>query len=288
MPATPRKIGSSGIAVQPIGLGGMPLSISGRPDEAQAYAVVKAFVDAGGDFIDTANVYCLDDGDIGHNERLFAGALRRLGKQDAVTVATKGGLRRPKGQWLTDGRPAFLRASCEMSLKDLQVDVITLYQLHAVDTAVGLADSLGELLRLRQEGKILHIGLSNVDTRQLEQALGLAPIVSVQNRCSVLEQKDFKNGLVALCAARGVAYIPHSPVGGHHGHVRLRLEALPRRLAEKYQASPYQIALAWLLHKGEQILPIPGASKPGSALDSLKAVEIRLTAEEVAALDRMG
>jgi aryl-alcohol dehydrogenase-like predicted oxidoreductase len=266
----------------------MPLSISGRPDEAQAYAVVKAFVDAGGDFIDTANVYCLDDGDIGHNERLFAGALRRLGKQDAVTVATKGGLRRPKGQWLTDGRPAFLRASCEMSLKDLQVDVITLYQLHAVDTAVGLADSLGELLRLRQEGKILHIGLSNVDTRQLEQALGLAPIVSVQNRCSVLEQKDFKNGLVALCAARGVAYIPHSPVGGHHGHVRLRLEALPRRLAEKYQASPYQIALAWLLHKGEQILPIPGASKPGSALDSLKAVEIRLTAEEVAALDRMG
>lgn len=288
MPATPRKIGSSGIAVQPIGLGGMPLSISGRPDEAQAYAVVKAFVDAGGDFIDTANVYCLDDGDIGHNERLFAGALRRLGKQDAVTVATKGGLRRPKGQWLTDGRPAFLRASCEKSLKDLQVDVITLYQLHAVDTAVGLADSLGELLRLRQEGKILHIGLSNVDTRQLEQALGLAPIVSVQNRCSVLEQKDFKNGLVALCAARGVAYIPHSPVGGHHGHVRLRLEALPRRLAEKYQASPYQIALAWLLHKGEQILPIPGASKPGSALDSLKAVEIRLTAEEVAALDRMG
>jgi len=114
------------------------------------------------------------------------------------------------------------------------------------------------------------------------------PIVSVQNRCSVLEQKDFKNGLVALCAARGLAYIPHSPVGGHHGHVRLRQEALPRRLAEKYQASPYQIALAWLLHKGEQILPIPGASKPGSILDSLKAVEIRLTAEEVAALDRMG
>jgi len=288
MHITPRKIDNTGITVYPIGLGGMPLSIAGRPDEARAYEVVKAFVDGGGNFIDTANVYCLDDADIGHNERLFAQLLRRLGKQAAVTVATKGGLRRPRGQWVTDGRPAFLRASCEKSLKDLEVDAIALYQLHTIDSAVGLAESLGELLRLKQEGKILHIGLSNIAPRDLEQALKMTSIASVQNRCSVLEQKDFRNGLVALCAAKGVAFIPHSPVGGHHGHLRLREQALPRQLAEKYQASPYQIALAWFLHKGEHIVPIPGASKPGSIVDSLKATALSLTAEEVAGLDRMG
>ena len=288
MHTTPRKIDNTGIAVYPIGLGGMPLSIAGRPDEARTYEVVKAFVDGGGNFIDTANVYCLDDADIGHNERLFAKALRRLGKQAAVTVATKGGLRRPRGQWVTDGRPAFLRASCDKSLKDLGVDTIALYQLHAIDSAVGLAESLGELLRLKQERKILHIGLSNIAPRDLEQALKMTPIASVQNRCSVLEQKDFKNGLVALCTAKGVAFIPHSPVGGHHGHLRLREQALPRQLAEKYRVSPYQIALAWFLHKGEHIVPIPGASKPGSIVDSLKATALSLTAEEVAGLDRMG
>lgn len=288
MQATPRKINDTGIAVYPIGLGGMPLSIAGRPDEAQAYAVVKAFVDHGGNFIDTANVYCLDDADIGHNERLFAKALRRLGKLAGVTVATKGGLRRPRGQWITDGRPAFLRASCDQSLKDLEVEAITLYQFHAIDTVVGLAESLGELVRLQQEGKILHIGLSNVTPAQLEQALAITAIVSVQNRCSVLEQRDFKNGMVALCAARGVAFIPHSPVGGHHGHVALRKQPLAGKLADKYQASPYQIALAWFLHKGQHILPIPGASKPASILDSLKAPGIRLSAEEVAGLDRIG
>ncbi len=288
MHAGPRSIGNSGISVQPVGLGGMPLSITGRPAQAQAYEVVKAFVDHGGDFIDTANVYCLDDADIGHNERLFAAALRRLGRQAAVTVATKGGLRRPRGQWIADGRPAFLRASCEQSLTALGVDVITLYQLHAVDAAVGLAESLGELRRLQQEGKILHIGLSNITPEQLEQALAITPIVSVQNRCSVLDQTDFRNGLVALCAARGVAFIAHSAVGGHQGHVRLRQQALMKALAGQYQATPYQLALAWLLHKGKHILPIPGATKTQSILDSLKATAIALTADEVAAMDRIG
>ena len=283
-----RQINNTGISVYPIGLGGMPLSIAGRPDEAQAYEVIKAFVEAGGNFIDTANVYCLDDTDIGHNERLIAKALRRLGKQDAVTVATKGGLRRPKGAWVTDGDPAFLRKSCEQSLKDLGVESITLYQLHAIDTRVGLADSLGELLRLQLEGKIRHIGLSNIAPLDLKQALTILPIASVQNRCSVLEQRDFKSGLVALCAEQNVAFIPHSPVGGHHGHLRLRDSAVVKKLAEQHGVSVYQIALAWLLHKGKHIVPIPGASKPASTLDSLKAPRIRLAAEEVSALDRLG
>lgn len=283
-----RPINNTGIRVHPIGLGGMPLSIAGRPDEAQAFEVIKAFVEAGGNFIDTANVYCLDDTDIGHNERLIAKALRRLGRQDQVTVATKGGLRRPGGAWVTDGDPAFLRRSCEQSLKDLGVETITLYQLHAIDTRVGLSDSLGELLRLQLEGKIRHIGLSNIAPLDLKQALTILPIASVQNRCSVLEQRDFKNGLVALCAEQNVAFIPHSPVGGHHGHLRLRDSAAVKKLAEKHGASVYQIALAWFLHKGEHIVPIPGASRPASVLDSLKAPGVTLTAEELGALDRLG
>ena len=232
--------------------------IPGWPQEAQAFEVIKAFVEAGGDFIDTANVYCLDDSDIGHNEQLIAKALERLGERGGVTVATKGGLRRPKGEWTTDGRPGSLGASCEKSLRDLNTGAITLYQLHAVDPAVDLAESLAELMRLKDEGKILHIGLSNITPRQLEQALTMTPIASVQNRCNVLEQTDFKNGMVALCQAKGVAYIPHSPVGGHYRHVRLGDEPILKRLGEKYGASAYQIALGWFLHKGKHILPIPG------------------------------
>lgn len=282
-----RQINGSGLAVNPIGLGGMPLSITHRPDEARAFEVIEAFVEGGGEFIDTANVYCLDDQDIGHNERLIHKALARLGRRDQVIVATKGGLRRPKGAWTVDGSPAWLRASCEKSLQDLSAERITLYQLHAVDPQVGLRESLGELIRLRQEGKILHIGLSNVSTEELELALRLAPIASVQNRCNPFEKRDFKNGLVELCAQRGITYIPHSPVGGHHGHVRLPQHPLLRRLSEKHGASPYRIALAWFLHKGPHIIPIPGASKVTSVRDSAEAVHIKLAHEDIEAIDAL-
>lgn len=279
-----RTIGGSGLEVFPIGLGGMPLSIAGRPDEQRAYETIKAFVDTGGDFIDTANVYCLDDRDLGHNERLIGKALDRLGRRKEVLVATKGGLRRPNGAWVTDGDPKWLRQSCEQSLRDLGVECIALYQLHAIDHRVGLSDSLGELLRLQLEGKIRHIGLSNIGSRDLEAALGMTAIVSVQNRCNVLERRDFDSGLVRLCAERGVAFIPHSPVGGHQGHRRLAGNAAIAALARKHEASVYQIALAWLLHQGAHVIPIPGASKPASALASVKAAQIRLSAEEVAGL----
>ncbi len=280
-----RELGTTGIRVTAIGLGAMPLSLAGRPDEAQAFKVIETFLNLGGNFIDTANVYCLDDNDIGHNERLIAKALKRLGKKSEVIVATKGGLRRPRGGWVTDGRPEFLRASLEQSLKALDTDCITLYQLHAVDPKVGLDASLDALIDFQKEGKIRYLGLSNVDQNQLERALQKAQIVSVQNRCNVLERQDFYTGLVEFCQKHQITYIPHSPVGGHHGHNRLKEHPLLNRLAKKYGASPYAIALAWLLAKGEHILPIPGASKPSSIEDSFKAIAIRLTPEDVAALE---
>lgn len=283
-----RKIGGTDLRVNAIGLGSMPLSIAGRPEAEDAARVIRRFIALGGNFIDTANVYCLDDSDIGHSERLIAGVLRELGAAAAsVVVATKGGLRRPRGEWTADGSPEWLRRSCEQSRRDLGVECIELYQLHAVDPQVGLEPSLNELLRLRDQGMIRHIGLSNVSLAQLKAALRLAPVVSVQNRCNLFERQDFQNGLVEFCGAYGLTYIAHSPVGGHNGHVRLLQHPLLARLSAKYACSPYVIALAWLLSKGEQILPIPGASKVASIEDSLKAPDVRLSDEDRALLDRM-
>lgn len=283
-----RVISGMNLSVYAIGLGAMPLSLERRPDEARALEVFRAFIDGGGDFIDTANVYCLDNDDIGHNERLVARALTTLGCRDRITVATKGGVTRPRGAWETDGRPAFIRASCERSLRDLGTDCIALYQLHAVDPRVPLEDTVGELARLQAEGKIRHIGLSNVRAAQLEAALRVARIVSVQNRCNVLEQRDFRNGLVDVCGRLGVTYIPHSPVGGYFGHRQLGSHPLLRKLAQAHDCSPQAVALAWLLARGDHLLPIPGASRPKSIRDSLTAVSVALTAEDMRALDALG
>jgi aryl-alcohol dehydrogenase-like predicted oxidoreductase len=283
-----REINGTGIRVRAIGLGAMPLSIARRPDEAQALEVIDAFIGAGGNFIDTANVYCLDDADIGHNERLIRKALSRHKDPERIIIATKGGLRRPRGEWTVDGHPEWLRKSCEQSLNALGTTTITLYQLHAVDPAVDLLDSLGALVRLKEEGKILHIGLSNVSPAEIERALRFTPIASVQNRCNPFDQRDFHNGLIETCSARGLTYIPYSPVGGHHGHVRLPRDPVLRGLAEKHGVSAYRIALAWFLHKGEHILPIPAASKPSSILDSLESTELRLDAADIAAIDELG
>lgn len=281
-----RQINETGISVTAIGLGAMPLSIQNRPETLQAEAVIETFIESGGNFIDTANVYCLDDSDIGHNERLIQKVLKRLGKQD-VMVATKGGLRRPNGNWTVDGHPDFLKASCEASLEALGTDCISLYQLHAVDPKIGLSPSLEALLQLKTEGKIAHIGLSNVSLAQLQEAQTMAPIVSVQNRCNPFEQSDFTTGLSDYCKAHNITLIPHSPVGGHRGHERLRLDSKIGNIAEKHGVSRYAIALAWLLARGEHVLPIPGASKISSIVDSLKAMTITLDQSDINSLNQL-
>ncbi len=278
-----RSIGLTNLAVAPIGLGGMPLSIQGRPDERTALAVIEAFLAGGGNFIDTAISYCLDEHDFGHNERLIAKALRTLGRSDVI-VATKGGLTRPGGRWDVDCSPKWLRHCCEQSARDLGAP-IPLYYLHTVDPAVPLADSLGELARLRDEGKIAAIGLSNVKTQQLDFALRLTPIAAVQNRCNVLDTRDFGSGLVERCRELGIAYVPYSSVGGHSGHRRLAHYPVLARIAAEHSTSTYAIALAWLLAKGPHILPIPGATKVASIVNSLSAVDVLLQADDLAALD---
>ena len=281
-----RPLGNLGWSVVPIGLGGMALSIQNRPDERTAQAVIGAFLDAGGELIDTAISYCLDDGDFGHNERLIAKTLRALNRKDVI-VATKGGLTRPAGRWEVDCSPAWLRKCCEQSVRDLGKP-IELYYLHTVDPAVPLADSVGELGRLRDEGKILAVGLSNVDSRQLDEALRFVPIAAVQNRCNVLDRRDFDNGLVERCRELGIAYVPYSPVGGHLRHNRVSDDATLKRIAAKYATTPYVIALAWLLAKGAHVFPIPGATKVSSIESSLTALDVALDPVDVAALDKVG
>lgn len=282
-----RELNRTGYQLHPIGLGAMPLSIAGRPEEKEAVKVIRAFAEAGGNFIDSANVYCLDDSELGHNERLIHKALTQIEMRDEVLVATKGGLRRPQGEWVTDAHPEWLRRSCEQSLRDLHCDIIDLYYLHAPDPNVPFEESLGMLIQLQEEGKIRHLGLSNVNSRQLDLALHHVPIAAVQNRCHPLSKQDFRSGLVDLCRSRGISYIPYSPLGGRRGQERLLTYPLFQDLGEKYGVSLYQIVLAWLLQKGGHIIPIPGASKVTSVQDSMEATQVRLQNKESEAIDRL-
>jgi aryl-alcohol dehydrogenase-like predicted oxidoreductase len=276
----------AGIDVSCIGLGGMPLSIQGRPDEAQGVRVIHAALDAGMTLIDTADVYCLDDGDIGHNERLVAKALRSWAGRADVLVATKGGLERPGGAWTRNGRPEHLRAACEKSLRALGVDTIALYQLHAPDEKVPFADSVGALADLRAEGKVRHVGLSNVTVAQIDEARGIVPIVSVQNRCSPFDRAAWTTGVIAHCERHGLAFLPWSPVGGGHGKVRVKDEPTLVAVGRRHGVSPFEAALAWLLAKSPAMIPIPGASREESARSSAHAASVALTADDLADLDR--
>ena len=272
-----RPLGNTGRDVSAVGLGAMPLALAGRPSEAEAIRVIHAAVEAGMTWIDTADVYCLDDGDIGYGERLVARALReRKGGRGDVMVSTKGGLRRPGGRWESDARPARLKGACEASLKALGTDSIFLYQLHAPDAKVPWADSVGALADLQREGKLRHIGLSNVGVGEIEQARGIVAIASVQNRCSAIDRRPFVNGVVDLCQKEKIAFIAHSPVGGHRQQGRIGEHPTLRAVASRNGASPYEVALAWLLATSPVMFVIPGASRVESATSSARAADLIL------------
>ncbi len=280
-----RILGNTNIEVYSIGLGAMPLSLDGRPDQTQAYTVIDAFIQGGGNLIDTANVYCIHETEIGHNEILIEKTLTTLNQKNNVMVATKGGIKRHKNDWIPNGNPDFLRQSCQQSLKALKTDSIFLYQLHAPDPYVPLTDSVGELLNLKNEGKIQHIGLSNVTAEHIELALSITQIMSVQNRCNLFEKKSFTNGTVEFCHKNEITFIAHSPVGGHFEHKQRTDSPLLKIISKKYDASPYQIMIAWLLNQKQSILPIPGASKKSSISDSMRAIDITLSQEDMQLLN---
>ena len=266
----------------PIGLGAMPMALSGRPPEEQSIRAIHAALDAGVDLIDTADAYAIDENDVGHNERLIAKALR--GHRDGVLVATKAGHIRPGGAWELDGRPEHIRAACEASLKALDTDRIDLYQYHRPDPNVPYAETVGAFKELQDEGKVRWIGLSNCNVEQLEEALGIAEIVSVQNQLSLGYTSPLAKGEVDACTDRGIAFLPWSPLGGIGKSDSTGTVDAVRSAAEAHEVSPQQVALAWLLAQGPTVIPIPGASRPESITDSVRAVELELTEEELAAI----
>ena len=263
----------------------MYLSVDGRPSDVEAVRTIHASLDAGVTFIDTADVYCLDQKDIGHNERLIARALRE--KPGArVVVATKGGLERPNGAWTSNARPAHLRQACEKSLLALGVDRIEVYQLHAPDPKVPLAESVGELARLAKEGKIGHVGLSNVSTKEIDVARAIVPIVSVQNRWNPRDRGPEKDGVLAHCTKLGIALLPYSPFGGAGGAKSLASVGTLAAEAKSRGVSPHRLVLAWMLAKSPVVVPIPGGRRIESVQDSAAAADLVLSSADVAAVER--
>jgi aryl-alcohol dehydrogenase-like predicted oxidoreductase len=282
-----RPLGPGAPAVAVVGFGGMPLSIAGRPeDEAAAVRVIHAALDAGMTLLDTANVYCLDDSDIGHNERLIAQALRSWGgPREGIVLATKGGLTRPKGGWERDGRPASLRRSCERSLQALGTDCIALYQLHAPDPAVPFAESIGALADLRREGKIRWVGLSNVSVGEIREAAAIVPIVTVQNRLSPFFREAVETGVVAHCARAGIGFLAYSPVGGGRLNQKLPQITALQPIAAAHGATPHAVVLAWVLAQGPTVIVIPGARTVAHTTDAATAASLALTPADLATID---
>jgi len=282
-----RKI--SQVSVGAIGLGGMPMSIEGRPDEARSIRTIHAALDAGVTLIDTADAYHQHAGETGHNERLIAKALASYaGDASDVLVATKGGHVRPgDGSWTVDGSPAHLRAAAEASLKALGVDAIGLYQYHRPDPKVPYAESVGVLKELLDAGKIRMAGISNASIEQIDIAiavLGEGNLASVQNQFS----PAFRSSEPELrhTAELGVAFLPWSPLGGIARAGRLgERHAAFGEVADAHGVSPQQVTLAWMLAKAPVVIPIPGASRPESIIDSAQASELVLSPAEVARLD---
>lgn len=284
-----RGFGAGAPAVPAVGYGGMHLSLQERPPQQVSIEVVRAALDAGVRLIDTADVYCLDDSDLGHNERLVADALRGWdGPQAEVLVATKGGLTRPGGRWERDASPEHLRRACERSLRALGVERIALYQLHAPDPEVPFEESVGALADLRREGKIRWVGLSNVSVAQIRAAEAIVPIASVQNRLNPFFREALEEGVLRYCEERGIGFLAYSPVGGGRLSRKLPEHPVLRPMTARLGVSAHALVLAWVLSRSPAVIVIPSARRVEHALDSVGAGELELSAEVLAAIDRAG
>jgi aryl-alcohol dehydrogenase-like predicted oxidoreductase len=283
-----RTIGD--VTVSAIGLGGMPLSIEGRPDEDRAIATIHAALDAGITFIDTADAYRLGGEAVSHNEQLIAKGLASYGGDTSgVLVATKGGHLRSEpgaGKWQVNGHPDYLKGAAEASLKNLGVEAIGLYQFHRPDPSVDYADSVGAIRDLLDAGTIRMAGISNANPEQIRQAQEIlgGRLVSVQNQFSPSFRSSEPE--LDLCNELGIAFLPWSPLSGIGRAGGLGDKFAPfQQIADARGVSAQVVCLAWELAKSPVVIPIPGSSRPETITDSATAPELELTAEEIAALD---
>ncbi len=278
-----RNLGAKQVSA--IGLGEMPMSIEGRPDEKQSIETIHAALDAGINFIDTADAYSVGGPDTGHGERLVAKALDSwAGDKSAVVVATKGGHYRPgDGSWHVNGRPEYLRAAVEASLRRLNVEAIGLYQYHRPDPSIPYEESVGMLKEFLDAGKIEMAGISNANIDQIKTAmsiLGPGNLVSVQNQFSLIFRSSEEE--LHFCDKNNIAFIPWSPLGGI-GRTKSILANYPAILeaAKNHGVSPQQVVLAWMLSLSDKVIPIPGSSRKETILDSAASTELMLNEEEL-------
>ena len=267
------------LQVSRLGFGAMRITgdgIWGEPRDAnEAFAVLRRAVQLGTNFIDTADAYGPYI-----SERLIREALYPYPR--GLLIATKGGQVRPRREeWLPDGRPEHLRAACESSLTRLKLERIDLYQLHRPDPQVPYQDSIGELAKLQKEGKIRHIGVSNVSPEQLAQARALVKVVSVQNRYNVADRSS--DDVLTICEREQIAFIPWGPLAqsAQAGGTNKSLVAL-EAIAKERNIDNNEAALAWLLTRSPVMLPIPGTSQVKHLEDNVGAAKIKLTPEEMA------
>jgi len=258
-----------------MGFGAMRVTGTGvwgdPPERGAAKALLRRALELGVTFLDTADSY-------GPNvsETIIAEALHPY--PAGLVIGTKGGFTRPNRSWRADGRPEHLRAALDGSLKRLRLERIDLYQLHTPDPRVPFAESIGVLADAQRAGKIRHIGLSNVSLAQLEAAEGLIDVVSVQNEYNLSDRAS--EDVLAACTRRGIAFIPWYPLGAG---TALRAAKL-KRVAARHDATPAQVALAWLLAHSPVMLPIPGTGAIAHLEENVAAAALRLTAEDLAAL----
>ncbi|HKW41995.1 MAG TPA: aldo/keto reductase [Gemmatimonadales bacterium] len=268
------------LPVYRLGFGAMRITgkgIWGEPrDRAQAIAVLRRAVELGVNFIDTADSY-----GPAVSEQLIAEALYPY--PDELVIATKAGFERPgPDRWTVNGRPEHLRAAAEGSLRRLKLEFIDLFQLHRIDPAVPLADQLGTLIRLQEEGKIRFIGLSEVSVADIERARALVPIVSVQNRYGLTDRQH--EAVLAHCAREGLAFLPWNPLAAG----RLAGPKSPlTRVAQRLGATPAQVAIAWLLKRSPAMLPIPGTSSVAHLEENMGAASLELSETEFEELSRV-
>jgi aryl-alcohol dehydrogenase-like predicted oxidoreductase/adenylate kinase family enzyme len=264
----------------------MRLSTDVERDEERALQTIAAAADVGVTVFDTAHAYGRDAGELGHNERLLARALRRSGVQERARIVTKGGMARPGGGWVPDGRAKAILAGCEASLVALGGLEIDLYLLHAPDPRTPWSTSVRALARIHDERLARRIGVCNVNRRQLDEALELAPIAAVQVALSPFDDRALRGGVVERCTDAGVAVIAHSPLGGPRRAGRLARNAALSRLAGVLEATPAEVALAWLLGLSPALVAIPGSRRPETARSAAAVARLRLTPEQHAEVGR--
>jgi pyridoxine 4-dehydrogenase len=270
------KIKLGDLTVNRLGFGAMRVcgpQVWGPPkDRAAALKVLRRAYELGCNFFDTADSYGPHV-----DEELIAEALHPYPKD--LVIATKGGLVRPSApRWDEDGRPGHLKEAIDGSLKRLKLERIDLYQLHAPDPKVPLEESLGAIVDAQKAGKVRHIGVSNVDTKELEKARQVAKIVSVQNRYSIGDRKT--EDVLLACEKLGIAFLPWYPLGAGSS---LKISRI-KKISEKLKATPAQVAIAWLLAKSPVMLPIPGTSSIAHLEENVKAASLTLGAEDLALL----